>query len=86
MPQLQDSHGSQILTPNLFEDETVAKTAMYFDIVLVYCHQKQKGPHKPETKHNRGDGGGTSHSARSSHCTVRQASHGSPMLASLFLE
>ena len=27
MPQLQDGHGSQILRPTWFEDETVAKTA-----------------------------------------------------------
>ena len=61
---------------------------MYFDIVLVYCHQtrKQKTPStNRKQKHNRGDGGGgTSHSACSSRCTIRQASHGSPMLASFF--
>ena len=34
--------GVKSLRPTWFEDETVAKTAMYFDIVLVYCHQKQK--------------------------------------------
>ena len=58
---------------------------MYLDIVLVHCHQTRKQktptPNRKPKKHNRGDRGGGSHPARSSRCTVRQASHGSPMLA-----
>ena len=52
---------------------------MYFDIVLIYCHQKQKQKTPPtnrKQKHNRGDGG-------EGPVMVRQASHGSPMLAPL---
>ena len=60
---------------------------MYFDIVLVYATKhgnKRPPPPTGNQKLNRGDGGGgTSHSARSTRCTVRQASHGSPMLAPL---
>ena len=49
-----------------------------------HTHTHTHTPTDRRQKHNRGDGGGgTSHSARSSHCTVRQASHGSPIYVAM---
>ena len=53
-----------------------------FGIVMAPI-EKRPPPPTGNQKHNRGNGGG-SHPARSSRCTVRQASHGSPMLAIFF--
>ena len=58
---------------------------IYFDNVIVYCHKtrKKKDPHPQQKTKNITEetGAGGSHPARSSRYTVRQASHGSPMLA-----
>ena len=60
---------------------------MYFDIVLVYAtkHGNKRPAPQQETKNSTKETGREelSHSARSTRCTVRQASHRSPMLAPL---
>ena len=57
---------------------------MYFDIVLVCYHQQEKRtpPPRPTTRQQQGRRGGDEQC--SFHCTIWQASHGSPMLALLF--
>ena len=50
--------GVKSLRPAWFEDETVAKTVMYFYIVLVYCHQIQKKDPQTGNKNTTEETGG----------------------------